>query len=48
MNKDTKQLVKVLLDKTPPDVKLKYILCELGKGEITVQDAIDKINQILD
>ncbi len=47
MNKDVKQLVKTLANKTPPDIKLKYILCELGKGDITVQQAIDKINRIL-
>ena len=46
MNKDVKQLVKTLANKTPKDIKFKYILCELGKGEITVQQAIDNINKL--
>lgn len=46
MKPSVKKLIKTIIDKTPKELKFKGILISLGSDKITVQEAIDKINEL--
>ncbi len=45
IHSDSERLIKKIADKTPKEMKFQGILLMLANDEITVQEAIDKINK---